>query len=39
VIIENQHGVVIAVTVTVDRAKGNIRLVPSESGVTVAIER
>jgi hypothetical protein len=39
VIIENQHGVVVVVTVTVDRAKGNIRLVPSASGVTVALER
>jgi hypothetical protein len=39
VIIENQHGVVMAVTVTVDRAKGNVRLVPSESDVTVTIER
>jgi hypothetical protein len=38
VIISNQHGVVVVVTVSVDRAKGNIRLVPSQSGVTVTLE-
>lgn len=37
-IIENQHGVRMVVTVTVDRAHGQVRLVPSESGVTVAFE-
>jgi hypothetical protein len=39
VIIQNQHGVVVVVTVAVDRAKSSIRLVPSESGVTVRLER
>jgi hypothetical protein len=39
VIIENQHGVIIVVTVTLDNAKGHVRLVPSEAGVTVSLER
>jgi hypothetical protein len=39
VIIENQHGGVVVATVTVDRAKGAVRLAPSESGVTVMLER
>jgi hypothetical protein len=38
-IIENQHGVVVVVTATVDRTKGNVPLVPSPSGVTVILER
>jgi hypothetical protein len=38
VIIENQHGVIIVVTVTLDNAKGHVRLVPSEAGVTVSLE-
>jgi hypothetical protein len=29
--IKNQHGVVAVVTLTVERAKGDIRLAPSES--------
>jgi hypothetical protein len=39
VMIENQHGVIIAVTVTLDKAKGHVRLVPSEAGVAVSLER
>jgi hypothetical protein len=33
------YGVIIAVTLTLDKAKGNVRLVPSEAGVTVALEQ
>jgi hypothetical protein len=38
VMIQNQHGVIMVVTVTVDRARGNIRLVPSPTGVAVTFE-
>jgi hypothetical protein len=37
-IIANQHGVVVVLTVSVDRAKGDIRLIPSQSGVMVTLE-
>ena len=38
VIIEDQYGVVVVVTVTIDQAKRNVRLVPSASSVTVTLE-
>jgi hypothetical protein len=38
VMLENHRGVIIVVTVTLDKAKGDVRLVPSEAGVTVSLE-
>jgi hypothetical protein len=38
-IIKNAHGVHVVVTVQFERESGNVRLLPSESGVTVKLER
>jgi hypothetical protein len=38
-IIKNEHGVHVVVTVHFERESGNVRLLPSESGVTVTLER
>jgi hypothetical protein len=38
-IIKNERGVHVVVTVYFKKESGNVRLTPSESGVTVALER
>jgi hypothetical protein len=38
-IIKNERGVHIVVTVHFERESGNVRLLPSESGVTLTLER
>jgi hypothetical protein len=38
-IIKNEHDVHVVVTVQFERESGNVRLTPSESGVTVTLER
>jgi hypothetical protein len=38
-IIQNEHDVYVVVTVQFERESGNARLTPSESGVTVKLDR
>jgi hypothetical protein len=37
-ILENEHGVLVVVTVTVAVERSDVRLLPSESGVTVRLK-
>jgi hypothetical protein len=39
VIIKNEHGVHVVMTVHFERQSGNVRLTPSESGVSVKLEQ